>query len=80
MNPHKPCVWNTIIDNKQLTTLFHTDDLMTAHVHPGTVAEHMKLLDSVHGINDLLIVTRSNIHEFLGTTIDFSLKRGVAFI
>ena len=76
MNLCEPCAWNTIIENKQLATLFHLDDLMMAHMHLGVVAEHIKLLDSVHRANDPLTITRGKVHEFLGITIDFSLKRG----
>ena len=79
MNPYEPCGWNAVIDGKQLTTLFHVDNLMAAHMHPGVVTEHIKLLDGVYGTKDPLTVTRGKIHEFLGITIDFSLQRGVAF-
>jgi len=79
MNPYEPCVWNCIIEGKQLTTLFHIDDLMLAHLQPQIVTEHIKKLDGVYGNQDPLTITRGKIHEYLGITVDFSLKRGVGF-
>jgi len=79
MNPYDPCVWNVYVNKKQLTIIFHVDDLMLAHVMPVVVTEHIKLLDGVYGTNDPLTVTRGKVHEFVGMTIDFSLKQGVAF-
>ena len=52
---------------------------MIAHLSPAIVTDHIKLLDGEYGSNDPLTVTRGKIHEFIGMTIDFSLKRGVAF-
>ena len=43
------------------------------------VTDHIKLLDGVHRANDPLTVTRGKMHQFIEMTIDFSLKRGVAF-
>ena len=79
MNPYEPCAWNKMIQGTQLTVLFHIDDLMISHKLPQVVTEQIKLLDEVYGKHDPLTVTRGKIHEYLGITIDFSLKRGVAF-
>ena len=66
-----------MIEEKQMTVLFHIDDLMLAHLMPHIVTELIRLLDGVYGSQDPLTVTRGKIHEYLGITIDFSLKRGV---
>lgn len=78
MNLHDPCAWNAHINEKQLTIPFHIDDLMLVHVTPAVVTEHIKLLDGVCGANDPLTATRGKAHEFIGMTIDFSLKKGAA--
>ena len=79
MNTHDLCAWNMMINQKQLTVLFHTDDLMMAHFHSIVVTEHIKSLDEVCGSQDPLTVSRGKIHKYLSVTIDFSLKVCVAF-
>ena len=32
MNPYDPCVWNKIVNGKQLTIVFHVDDCKLSHV------------------------------------------------
>ena len=78
MNPYDPCVWNLLVGNKQLTIMFHIDDLMMSHVDPEIVTEHVKKLDGVHGNKHPLSITRGKMHEYLGITIEFGLKRGVS--
>ena len=40
--------------------------------------KYIKLLDRIYESKDPLTVTRRKIYEYLGMTIDFSLKAGVA--
>ena len=78
LNPCNPCVWNKIVNQKQLAVIFHMDDLMMAHLRSSTVVEGIKLLDEVCGSQDLLTVVRGKIYECAGVTIEFSLKVGAA--
>lgn len=32
MNPYDPCVWNKILNGKQLTIVFHVNDCKLLHV------------------------------------------------
>ena len=59
--------------------IFHTDDLLMAHSQRKIVAEHIKLLEEVRGIQDFFTVVRGNIHEHLWMTIDFSQEVVAAF-
>ena len=79
MNPCDRCSWNKMVNQKQLTVIFHIDDLMMAHLHSSVVTEHVKLLDEVYGSQDPLTVSRGKIHVRLGMTIYFSLKVGASF-
>ena len=56
---------------KQITLLFHIDDILLTHALPNIVSKHIKLLNGVHSQNNLLTVTRGKVHEHLGTIIDF---------
>ena len=62
-NPCDPFLWNAMAMNKQLTLLFHADDVMLTHEMANGVTDQIKLLDEVHGENDPLNVTRSKLHE-----------------
>ena len=77
MNLHDPCVWNKVDEGSQLI-IFHIDDLILAHSKPMITTKYIKLLDGIYGSKDPLTVTRGRIHEYLGMTIDFSMKVGVA--
>ena len=79
MNPYDTCAWNKTANQKQLTVLFHTDDLMMAHFQSSAVAEHIKLLDEKYRSQDKFTATRGKTHEHLGMTIDLSLKVGESF-
>ena len=79
MNPYDPCVWNAVVMGKQITLLFHIDDVLLTHELANVVSEHIKLLDEVYGQKDLLTMTRGKVHEYLGMTIDFRQEGSVAF-
>ena len=54
--------------------LFHIDDLLVSHAGPEIVTCKVKKCDMTHGRKYPLVVTRRKTHEYLGMTIDFSLK------
>ena len=74
MNPYDPCVWNKLVRLKQLTVMFHIDDLLTSHKRPEVVTEYIKRLTLEYGKNDDLTVTRGKIHEYLGQTVNWTIK------
>ena len=57
MNPYNLCVWNVYVKGKQLTILFHIDDLMISYVSSEVVMKYIKLLERKYGSKDLLIIT-----------------------
>ena len=79
MNQYEPYTCNKIVENEQLTVLFHIGNLIMVHNFLQVVIDQIKLLDGVHSTKNSLIVTRKKVHEYLDITINFSLKRGVAF-
>ena len=78
MNPYNPCVQNLIVIKKQLTILFHIDNLMIAHLLIQIVTEYFKLLDRVYRDQDLLRVTRG-VYKYLGVTINFFIEKRSSF-
>ena len=72
MNEYEPCVWNKMVSGKQLTVVFHVDDGIVAHEDPTVVTHFLRRLEEVYGKTDPLSITRGNVHEYLGMTMDFS--------
>ena len=78
MNPYDPCVCNKEEKCKQLTIMFHIDNVVMDHLDAIIVTKCIKKLDEKHGANDPLTVARGKVHKHLGMTVDFSLKLGTA--
>ena len=79
MNPYDLCVWNMMVNGKQLTIIFHIDDLMMSHKNPNIVTLYIRKLEKEYAKRDPLTVMRDKVHEYLGMTIDFRTKLQVAF-
>ena len=79
MNPYDSCVWNRMVNGKQLTIIFHIDDLMMSHKNPNIVTLYIRKLEKEYAKRDSLTVMRGKVHEYLGMTIDFRIKLQVAF-
>ncbi len=44
MNPYNPCVWNKMIDGKQMTICFHVNDCKLSHVSPTAIDKTIEWL------------------------------------
>ena len=42
MNPYEPCCFNQMINGKQMTIVFHVDDLKLSHVDPDVVTDILR--------------------------------------
>ena len=79
INPYDPCVANKMVNGKQLTILWHVDDLKISHVHYLVVTDCCKWLKKKYeqlfedGSGAMKIV-RGKIHEYLGMTLDYSVR------
>ena len=70
-NPYDPCVMNKIVKGKQLTVVWHVDDLKISHVILKVVTRVIKWLDCKYpGVTS----TRGKKHQYLGMQFDFSTK------
>ncbi len=82
MNPSDPCVWNKIIEKKQITICFHIDGCKVSHVLAQVVNNAIKWLrrdyESIfEDGSGTMVVHWGKTHKYLGMTIDLSIK-GVA--
>ena len=39
MSPHDSYVWDALFDDRQMTLIFHIDDLLLAHTHYHAVTD-----------------------------------------
>lgn len=81
LNPYDNCVANNMINCKQCTILlWHVNDLEISHVEASVVTDIIiKLLKHKFRIEAPLTVTRGKVHEYLGMTIDYSVKGKAKF-
>jgi hypothetical protein len=77
-NPYDPCVINKMVDGKQCTVLYHVDDLKLSHVSQDVIEGVLSMLNSHYGKETPLSVTRGDVHDYLGMTIDYSVAGKVS--
>jgi hypothetical protein len=80
MNPYDPCVWNKIINGKQITICFHVDDCKISHVETKvnncTIACLRKEYKSVFtNGSGKMKVARGKVHKNLGMKLDFKTPK-----
>jgi hypothetical protein len=69
INPYDPCVANKLIEGKQMTIVWHVDDLKISHENPQVLTNMLTWLESKYGE---LRTTRGKVHSYLGMNMDFS--------
>ena len=80
LNPYDRCVANKMIDGKQCTILWHVDDLKISHENDEVIENVISTLSERYGKEAPLVVTRGKVHDYLGMTLDFSVKGKVKVI
>jgi hypothetical protein len=74
INPYDWCVANKMINGKQCTILWHVDDLKISHVDEDVVTGVIEKITDQFGKEAPLTVTRGKVHDYLGMTLDYSVK------
>ena len=76
MNPYDVCCMNKEINGKQYTIVWHVDDLKLSHMEVDVVTSVIKIIEKDFAKHKPLTVQRGLLHDYLGMTIDFSIKEG----
>ena len=63
INPYDPCVAKKEIKGKQMTIIWHVNDLKISHVDANEVGKMIKYLKSIHG--QKITEKRGKVHDFL---------------
>jgi hypothetical protein len=76
LNPYDICVANRMVNGKQHTVAWHVDDLKSSHKDKKVNDEFIEYLRSKYEDKEigLLKATRGSVHEYLGMTLDYSIK------
>ena len=79
MNPCDSCTFNKMIMGSQLTIVFHVDDCKISHLKESVIEGLLEKLSNRFGNETPLSVTRGAAHDYLGLTIDYSVKGKLKF-
>jgi hypothetical protein len=71
-------VANKTIDGTQCTILWHVDNLKITHIKQEVIEELVTLLNNWYGKLDPLTATQGNVHNYLETTLDYSVPGQVS--
>ena len=69
INPYDPCVANKVVDGKQMTCIWHVDDLKVSHVSPDELTGFGAWLKDKYGDCK---EHRGKIHDYLGMELDYT--------
>ena len=70
VNPYDPCVANKIVNGKQMTVIWHVDDLKVSHVDPKENTKFANWMKELYG--EKLTIHRGKIHDYLGMDMDWN--------
>ncbi len=74
INPYDPCVANMEVNGKQLTVLWHVDDVKISHVESEVVGKFIDWMRSQYeGTHGKMEVARGRKHLFLGMQLDYQI-------
>ena len=79
INPYDWCVANKTVNGKQISVVWHVNDLKISHVDKEVVTHLIKQLDNVYGTDPSgnktpLTIKRGKKHEYLGMLLDYETK------
>ena len=79
LNPYDPCVANKTINGKQLTLVWHVDDIKASHVEAEVFTRMVKWLRKTYEHlfkygSSKMKLCRGKIHDCLGMNLDYTTK------
>ena len=78
-NNYDMCTFNKIVNGNQLMVQFYVDDLKASHHDPEILKEFVNQLRKEFGKEHELSKNIGILHNYLGITIDYSMKGKVVF-
>ena len=78
VNPYDPCVANKMVNGKQMTLVWHVDDIKASHKDKEAIDEFIKWIEDKYGKYSKVKVSRGKVHDYLGMRLDYSVPGEVA--
>ena len=74
VNPHDICVANKMANGKQLTVMWHVDDLKASHEDKEVLDDFVEWMREKHEDSGITTMKPSTgkVHDYLGMTLDYS--------
>ena len=69
-NKYNDCMVNKMINGHQRTVVWHMDDLKVSHVDIKEVEKFIQWMEETFGKDTPLTVSRGQVHDYLGMTLD----------
>ena len=73
-NKYDDCVVNKMVNGQQMTVIWHIDDLKVSHMDTTEVEKFVRQMEETFGKDTPLTVSRGQVHDYLGMTLDFCTK------
>ena len=76
LNKYDRCVANKVVKGKQMTLVWHVDDIKVSHENQQVIDMFLNYLRDIYDDDEIgkMKVTKGKIHEFLGMTLDYSTQ------
>ena len=76
INPCDICCAIKMVNGKQLTLLWHVDDIKASHVDPKVIDDFVEWCRKTYAADGIteLKPSRGKVHDYLGMILDFSVK------
>jgi hypothetical protein len=71
-NAYDRCIVNKTVNGKQLTVLWHVDDLKVSHEDPAIVTNMLQTINERYGKEVPIAITRGKVHDYLGMVLDYT--------
>ena len=75
-NRYDSCVVNKTVDGRQLTVAWHVDDLKVSHEKEEVLDDFIGMMQNEFGKDAPLSISCGPVQDYLGMTLDFSVKGG----
>ena len=73
MNPYDPCVANKMVHGRQMTIMWHVDDVKSSHVNTKVNDSFKEWLTKEYGKLGEVKTSRGKRHDYLGMILDYSV-------
>ena len=70
INPYNPCVTNKWTDGRQLTVVWHVDDMKVSHKNKEEVTKFIEYMKGIYG--EEILVARGKKHTYVGMDLEYS--------